>query len=125
MRRAAAVLAAAALLGVPAAARSQDPFTVPPAPTPTTEAPAAPQAPTNPNDDGLSGTQKALIFLSGGILLAGIAWAIVKDARRRAPVRDRAPAPAGPRGPDPHRERAKHRARRKQKLARAQRKRNR
>lgn len=123
MRRAAALFIAAVVLAAPAVSLGQ--FEPLPQPAPTTPAPVDPQQPANPNDDGLSGTQRALIFGAGGLVLAVIAWAIVKDARQRAPVRDRAPSPAGPRGPDPHRERDKHRARRKQKQARAQRRRNR
>lgn len=36
--------------------------------------------------DGLQSWQELLIFGGGAILLAGIAYAIVSDARRRAPV---------------------------------------
>jgi hypothetical protein len=119
------VVPAAVLLALMLAPAAHGQFSPLPPAQPTTEAPAEPQQPANPNDDGLAGWQKALIFLAGGVLLAGIAYAIVADARRRAPVRDRVTAAAGPSAPDPHRERAKHRARRKQKQARAQRKRNR
>jgi hypothetical protein len=61
-----------------------------------------------------------LIFGAGGTLLAGIAWVIVRDARRSAPVPDRLPGPSGSaRRPDRARVRARAKA------ARRQRKRNR
>jgi hypothetical protein len=39
-------------------------------------------------DDGMAPWQQILIFAGGGILLLGIAWAIITDARGRAPVED-------------------------------------
>ncbi|HEY6761168.1 MAG TPA: hypothetical protein VI318_16850 [Baekduia sp.] len=54
-----------------------------PAPTVTTD-------PTTSTDDGgLKGWQQVLIFAGGGILLLGIAWAIVTDARKNAPVAEK------------------------------------
>lgn len=59
-----------------------------------------PQATTTPDDTttttttaddsngGLQGWQQVLIFLGGGILIAGIGWAILTDARSHAPVED-------------------------------------
>jgi glucose/arabinose dehydrogenase len=75
-------------LAAPFAAQAQDsPF----APLPQ----AAPQqqqtttSSTSSSDDGgLEAWQQILIFAAGGILLLGIAWAIVKDARSVAPAGD-------------------------------------
>lgn len=106
-------------------AHGQSPFTpLPPTPPPTTEDPQAPSQPTNPNDTGLDSWQVIAMLAGGVVLIIGIGYAIVADARRRAPVRQQVPE-TGSQAPDPHRERAKHRARRKQKQARAQRRRNR
>ena len=40
------------------------------------------------DNGGLKGWQQVLIFAGGGILLLGIAWAIVSDARSHAPTGD-------------------------------------
>src|SRR3954452_17198805 len=89
MRRAAPLLAAAALLGAPAASSAQvNPL------GPLPQAPSSPQqtvvvAPdTNDDSGGLKSWQEVLIFGAGIVLLGGIAWAIVSDARTRAPVKD-------------------------------------
>jgi hypothetical protein len=76
------------------------------------------------SDRGLKTWQELLIFGAGIVLLAGIAIAIIGDARERAPTRDRRPA-TEPAGPKRHRQRDKDRAREKARIARAQRKRNR
>ena len=55
--------------------------TQPPAPAPVTTA-------TSNDNGGLKGWQTTLIVLAGGILLLGIAWAIVTDARKVAPAGD-------------------------------------
>ncbi|WP_155892168.1 hypothetical protein [Conexibacter woesei] len=59
-----------------------------------------PQATTTPDDSttttstssddngGLAAWQQVLIFLGGGVLIAGIGWAILSDARSHAPVED-------------------------------------
>ena len=74
------------LLAAAPAAAQQDPFgPIPQAPQPSEPAPA----PSNPNandDDGLSGLESALIGLAAAGLIAGLAWFILRDARRRAPV---------------------------------------
>lgn len=58
------------------------------------------------DDDGLSPTQQLLIGLSGFIMLFGIGWLIVRDARGAAPADSRgataagdAPQPRGSRTP--------------------------
>jgi hypothetical protein len=81
------------------------------------------------SDGGLQTWQELLIFGAGVVLLGGIAWAIVSDARSRAPVADRrrpaAADGAGPSLPPAERRRRKQRARQKARAARASRKRNR
>lgn len=75
-----------ALLALAAPASAQLPNQLPtPAPTPPETVVVAPD--TSPGD-GLSDFQQLLIFGGGLILLGGIAYAIVSDARRRAPVSD-------------------------------------
>jgi uncharacterized oligopeptide transporter (OPT) family protein len=77
-----------AALAVPVAAHAQSsPFApLPPAqPTPA-PTPTVTTANTSTDDDGLAGWQEILIFAGGGILLLGIAWAIVSDARSVAPT---------------------------------------
>ena len=65
-------------------AAAQDPFgPVAPAPQPE-PAPAPPPPPEE--DEGLNRTQELLIGGAGLVLLFGIGWAIVRDARAAAPV---------------------------------------
>jgi hypothetical protein len=74
-------------LAVPAVAHAQSsPFQpLPPAVTqPDSTATTATTA-TVDEDEGLAGWQQVLIFLAGAILLIGIAWAIVTDARSHTP----------------------------------------
>lgn len=103
----------------------------------TTSQTAAPvdTSATTSGDDGLESWQQALIFAAGLALLAGIAFAILGDARERTRgartgVRGAAGGPAagdadGVEGGHRGREHAKQRARAKAKAARAQRRRNR
>jgi hypothetical protein len=121
-----------AALAAPSAAAAQgnpfsplDPAAPPPTPTESASSSSA-------DDRGLDGWQQALIFGAGVILLTGIAVAIVRDARHRAPVVDdrRIVAPPDPdapkrKGTRPPREREKERRRETARRARAQRKRNR
>ncbi len=59
-------------------------------PAPLTEPPPPPPTLQNPNDDrGLSTLQKLLIFGAAVLVLGTIAFAIVRDARRAAPVDER------------------------------------
>ena len=79
------LVACAALAGSAGAsvAAAQDPFgPVPPAPQ---EEPPPPPPPTE-EDEGLNRTQELLIGGAGLVLLFGIGWAIVRDARSAAPV---------------------------------------
>ena len=125
-RRVATALVALCLLA-PATAVAQDPFSpLPPAQTQT----APPVQNTNRTTDngGLKGWQQTLIVVAGLALLVGIGWAIVVDARSKAPVADRLHgADADHRRPgsrlDPARRKEQARARARR--ARQQRKKNR
>lgn len=122
------LLAALALLAAPASAGDQgNPIGPLPAP-----APAPPEtvvvAPSNDGGgDGLEGWQTVLIFGAAFVLLGGIAWAIISDARKTAPVRGAEAAHPGLDGPVKRNrsQKQRERARAKAKVARAQRKRNR
>jgi hypothetical protein len=128
------LLLALAALGAPAAAPAQQtPRLGSPSPEETT---AAPATTSDTTDEGLDTWQQALIFAAGVVLLAGIAAAIVGDARRRAGrggYRGRAARDARGRlraGEDRaadhrHRQAGKQRARERSRAARAARKRNR
>lgn len=111
-----------ALAAAPALA--QDPFGPIPQAPPEQPAPA-PVA--QDDDDGLNGTQELLIGLAGLVLLVGIGWAIVRDARSAAPVDadhpvDEADRPRGSVRPPQQRVKAN---RAKAKAAKRARKRNR
>jgi hypothetical protein len=128
--RATALAVVLSLALAPAAlAQVSDPF-APESPVPGQQAPqqqtqtVVPQTRTS-TGGGLAGWQEALIFAAAIVLMGGIAYGIVRDARHRAPVGTpaaEAAAAAGGRRPAPD---AKARARAKQRAARRQRKRNR
>lgn len=123
MRLLATVLASLAL---PAAALAQSsPFA--PLPQSAPEPPPTVVVDRNANDGGgLAGWQEALILGSGLVLLVGIGYAIVADARSKAPVAEGELAHPGQ--PAPKRNRSakqRERARAKAKVGRAQRRRNR
>jgi hypothetical protein len=89
---------------------------------------AAPPDTTSSGNGGLKTWQEVLIFCAGLILLAGIGFAIVGDARERARRLSRHPdrAEAATAGvPHKHRAQAKQRARAKARAAKAQRRKNR
>jgi hypothetical protein len=78
-----------AALAVPVAAVAQSSPFAPLPPAQTTPAPTPTVASTTTatdGGDGLKGWQEVLIFAGGGILLLGIAYAIVSDARSVAPT---------------------------------------
>ena len=77
-------------LAAPVAAHGQgSPFTPLPAPAPAPSQPAPTTTVASTTDDGgLASWQQLLIFAGGGILLLGIAWAILADARSAAPTGD-------------------------------------
>ncbi|HEU4976661.1 MAG TPA: hypothetical protein VFT50_16325 [Baekduia sp.] len=115
-------------LAAPAAASAQSssPFAPLPPAQPSTPAPSAPVNAGAQDGGGLKGWQELLIVAAGGILLVGIGYAIVGDARRAAPVEEptaELAASRAKREEDAHRR--KQRARAASKRARAARKRNR
>jgi hypothetical protein len=74
---------------VPVAAHGQaSPFAPIPQAAPQQQTATATTSSTTTDDSGMATWQQLLIFAGGGILLLGIAWAILTDARGRAPVED-------------------------------------
>ncbi len=125
MRRTAIVIVALVLspASCPVAAAQLGPQ----APTPLTQGdePAPPVNENADDDGGLSTLQMALIFGSAMAVLAAIAWVILRDAHRAAPVDER-PAPRTQRKLSAReRERQQRQRRGRAKAARRQRKRNR
>ena len=128
-----AVLLAILLLGLAAAPLAQAQIG-PNVPQPLTEEPPPPPAPQKFDEGGMSTLQKVLIFGSAALVLAAIAFVIVRDARRAAPVDER-PHGGGSSGASGgagsaaksarERERQQRAKRAKAKAARQQRKRNR
>jgi hypothetical protein len=90
MLRRCTILICLVALATPIAAHAQDsPFApLPPAQTTPEPVPTATSSSSSSDDGGLAGWQTTLIVLAGGILLLGIAWAIVADARSVAPTGD-------------------------------------
>lgn len=116
---------AIALAGATAVQAQSNPF-APPAPLVAPEAATPAPAPVEDDDDGLSSGQQALIFIGGFGMLAGIAAAIILDARRRRPVTAEDLRPERATQGDPEHRRAENRKRKgKQKTQRAARKKNR
>ena len=120
-----AIALVALSLAAPAAALAQSsPFSsLPPAQQQTATTPVVTVNNANAQDDsgGISGLGKAAIIGFGALLLAGVAWLILRDAKTAAPVQE--VTERGPKGtvsPQRH-----ARARAKAKAARQQRKRNR
>jgi hypothetical protein len=100
----------------------------PNAPSPLTQPPPPPPPPVNPDagdSGGLSTLQLVLIFGSAMGILAVIAWIILRDAHRAAPVQQRPQTPADKKLSARERERQQRQRRDKAKAARRQRKRNR
>ena len=107
--RVAALFCILALLA-PAAAAAQgggafDPLPPAPPEQPTQSPP--PGSTNTSDDDGLSSTQQLLIVLAALVLIGGIGWAIMRDARSVAPTEPRrgaalpgeAPKPRGSQKP--------------------------
>ena len=90
MARITAFLCLLCLLAPAGALAQENPFgPIPPAPPQQTEPPEDQQE--NPNvvgdeDDGLSRRQQLIILLGGVVFVLGIAWFILRDARRTAPA---------------------------------------
>jgi hypothetical protein len=91
----------------------------------TTTAPPTVANPDAEDSGGLSTLQLVLIFGSAMGVLAGIAWIILRDAHRAAPVAAHPAAPAEKKLSARERERQQRQRRNKAKAARQQRKRNR
>ncbi len=110
------------------AVAQQSPFNpLPAAPaTQETTQTSATTSSTSTGGSGLSTFQGALIVIGGVGVLGGIAFFIVRDARRSAPI-TKGESEAATIDPDSHaqRRRSKQKQRAKQKAARAQRRRNR
>jgi hypothetical protein len=128
LRRPLAIAALVCVLAPPAAALAQQsPFSpLPPAQQPT-QTTTTTNTPTSNNGDsgGLASWQEILIFLGGVVLIIGIGYAIVTDARKNAPVKDSEIGHIGePTKPLP-KARTKPVRRAKSRAARASRKRNR
>jgi hypothetical protein len=126
------VFLCALLLAAPAAVLAQDPFgPIPPAPPQQTAPPEDEDDDTQSafdEDDGLSSRQQLLIGVSGAIMVFGIAWFILRDARRAAPVEHHRTQEEG--GTKSHgsrvpKERRRNEGRARAKAARRQRKRQR
>jgi hypothetical protein len=88
MHRILAMLAVVALSLVPAGAAHAQ-IGGPNAPTPLTQPDPPPPVKTDLGDEGLTSWQQTLIFVAAGLVLAGIGFVIVRDARRAAPVQRR------------------------------------
>lgn len=82
-------------LSVPVAAHAQSPSSQTPGPalppvlpsqTPQSQTPTVTNSTTSTSDGGLAAWQQILLFASGGILLAGTGWLILRDARDVAPT---------------------------------------
>jgi hypothetical protein len=116
--------ALAAAAGVSVASAQQDPFGPVPQAPPQQPPPPAPES---DEDEGLNRRQELLIGGAGLVLLFGIGWAIVRDARTAAPVDrdhpvDEGDRPKGSRTPPARRVKQ---GRAKAKAARRARKKNR
>jgi hypothetical protein len=117
-----AALVLALAFAVPAAAQQTPTLG---APETTTEAPPPPET-TDSGNGGLETWQQVLIFAAGIILLGGIGFAIVGDARERTRKLSRHSGETAQAGvPHKHSQAAKRRARQKARAAKAARRKNR
>ncbi len=128
MRRLATLFATVLLSLAPCAVASAQ--IGPQVPSPLTGDNTTTAAPTVVNPDanknsGLSTLQLVLIFGSAMAVLAGIAWIILRDAHRAAPVKVDAATPVSQKASAAERERQERKRRQKAKAARRQRKKNR
>ena len=97
MARLTTIICLLALLA-PAGALAQDnPFGPIPQAPPQQTAPPEDEETRDPfaQDEGLSSRQQLLIVLAGGIFVLGIAWFILRDARRAAPIIEHRPESEG------------------------------
>jgi len=128
LRRPLAIAALLCVLAPPAAALARTPFS----PLPPAQTQSQPQSTTtgdtstnNGDSGGLSSWQEILIFLGGIVLIVGIGYAIVTDARKNAPVSDSELGHIGEPTKKLPKARTKPVRRAKSRAARASRKRNR
>jgi hypothetical protein len=127
MRRPLALAAVLWVLAPTAAAFAQSPFApLPQAQEPTQTATTSTGSSSNADDSGgLKNWQEILIFMGGVVLIVGIGYAIVTDARRNAPVKEGEEGHIGERAKFVPKARTKPVRRAKARQARAARKRNR
>lgn len=126
LRRFTLLICLAACIAPVAAHAQSSPFApLPPAVTQPQTPTVTTSSTTTSDNGGLDAWQQVLIFAGGGILLLGIAWAIVSDARSHAPVEESGQQEAARlrREEDVKRRKARNRAAGKR--SRAARKRNR
>jgi hypothetical protein len=71
-----------------ASAQTSSPFAPLPQATTTPQETTTTTSSSSDSNGGLRGWQQVLIFLGGGVLIAGIGWAILADARSHAPVEE-------------------------------------
>lgn len=96
-----ALLCIASLLAPAGAAAQGSPFDpIQPSPTPQEPATVPEDQQSQQDDEGLTSAQQLLIVLSAAVLMGGIAWAIMRDARSAAPAQPRSAAGGGD-GPQP------------------------
>jgi hypothetical protein len=127
MRRPLALAAVLWVLAPTAAAFAQSPFApLPQAQEPTqTATTSGTSSSTTGDSGGLKSWQEILIFMGGVVLIVGIGYAIVTDARRNAPVKEGEEGHIGERAKFVPKARTKPVRRAKARQARASRKRNR
>jgi hypothetical protein len=125
-RRILPIAAILCLLALPAGAWAQNPFAPLPQaqqPQPTTTTGSG--STTSSGGDGLKSWQEILIFMGGIVLIGGIGYGIVMDARRSAPVKEGEEGHIGQPTKALPKARTKPVRRAKSRQARASRKRNR
>jgi hypothetical protein len=126
LRRSLALAVLLCVLAPPAATLAQNPFGPLPQPQQPTETATTPGSSTTTGDSGgLKSWQEILIFMGGVVLIAGIGYAIVTDARRNAPLKEGEEGHIGQRAKFLPKSRTKPVRRAKARQARAARKRNR
>ena len=127
LRRSLAIAALLCVIAPPAAALAQGPFAPLPQPQEPTQTATTTGGSTTTSDTsgGLKSWQEILIFMGGVILIVGIGYAIVTDARRNAPLKEGEEGHIGERVKLLPKSRTKPVRRAKARQARAARKRNR
>lgn len=119
-------LVTAGLLAPAGAFAQADPFTpLPSAPSAQPTVTAAPTTTTSSDSGGLDRWQEILIFIGGVILVLGIGYAILRDAKKVAPVEDERAFYRESSDLDPKKAQQKARNRKKTKAQRAARRHNR